>query len=88
MDFEELIAEIKKTLLNFYKVSRKSNVDSCEWKGPSITKPISHVVLQPKSQLSKQGLIQLKEQGREPIDIILGLAYQLVICKGYEICIR
>lgn len=84
MDFEEVIAEIKKTLLNFYKVSRKKDVDSCEWNGPSIVRPLSHIIIQPKTQLSKQVLLHHEEQGREPIDVILGLAYQLGICKGYE----
>lgn len=86
-DFEELIKECKDTLLQGIKYERINTDKDIKWNGHTTTNPYNrHVSLDPDFQLKAKHMKEVLEaQGRDFIDIILGLAISLGIEQGRRI---
>lgn len=78
--FEELVPPLKDVVSQLYGLDVLD--DKAEYLGYEFTGKIAATCLQPDEQLGREGLEQAEEQGREPIDVILGIAVQLGFIQG------
>lgn len=74
--YSESMAALKKAVKTLYTL-RRSPARSCEYDGPQLCSQITCSQGQPDYELSVDGLKSHRERGRQPIDVILMLAYQL-----------
>jgi hypothetical protein len=72
---EDLIAPLRKAAVKLLNRSRRG----VEYEGYD-TPSVAHIVPTPAEQLSKEGMEQHREQGRDALDVILFIAFHL----GYE----
>jgi len=78
--FDELVSPLKDVVSQLYGLDVLD--DKAEYLGYEFTGKIAATCLQPDEQLSREGLEYAEEQGREPIDVILGIAVQLGFIQG------
>lgn len=73
---ETLLSPVKKSLLQLYQLKRTKR-EGAEYDGYLMHYSVAATSLPPNENLSKEGLEYSSEQGRDPLDVILGIAFQL-----------
>jgi hypothetical protein len=81
VSFEDLIGPVKKSLLTLYTLKRTTARDG-KYDGYGNHGTILATSFDPDEQLDPSGLRYDRERGRQPIDVILRVAFQL----GYSQC--
>lgn len=79
---EELTGPLKAALKRFYTM-RRTKEQSAPYEGYALHYSVSHCSPQPDAELSEKNVKYHADRGRDPLDIILGLAVQLGISTGY-----
>lgn len=81
--FSDLVAQVKRVILFAYKVERKNEGKPIPWKGYNIGEESLVSSLTPEEALTaKQLKYDLESQGRDALDVILGIGIQLGIEQG------
>lgn len=84
--FSELVESVKKALLFGYCMRRKNQDKDIPYTGYCIGKDLLATCLTPEERLKVESLkYDLEDQGRDLIDVLLGLAIQLGIEQGKRI---
>ncbi len=85
-DFETLTSGIKGAIKSAYQMRRRRRKGDVSYKGLDIGQHEKACCLRPNQALTAQSLAYNKEdQGRDALDVILGLAIQLGIEQGRRV---
>lgn len=85
-NFPELVGVIKDTIRQCYTIQRKNENKDVDWKGPDLPESLKSSSLPFDEALQVHNLkYDKEEQGRNAIDIIIGIAIQLGIEQGRRI---
>jgi hypothetical protein len=83
ISFHDLAESVKKATKFCYKLTRKNRDEDVPWKGPPLPKCMQATCLSFEESLSAKGLAFNKnDQGRDAMDVIIGIAIQLGIEQG------
>lgn len=86
LDFDALAGPLMRAVQFCYNLERRNHNKSVPWKGPNIGSNELACCLPAKEKLSAKNLAYSEEdQGRDPLQEIIGLAIQLGIEQGRRI---
>lgn len=86
MSFEELTFPVYKAIRKAYKLSPKDYGDRINWTGPELPKSMGASCLTYDKLLTRENLeYSEQDQGRDPLEEIVGVAVQLGIEQGRRI---
>ncbi|MHA2280096.1 MAG: hypothetical protein ACXAC5_04370 [Promethearchaeota archaeon] len=83
MCFEALSDSVREVVRHCYTLSRKNKKKDVDWKGPSLPRCMQATCLSFEDNLKAESLeYQLHDQGRDAMEVIIGIAIQLGIEQG------
>ena len=90
VDFEELVAPLRKAVSKVYNLKRKNEDKDIPYNGYGFNVlSIQATSLNPEEALTAENLRYSDEdQGRDPMTTIISLAVQLGICQGYRVALE
>lgn len=87
--FDEIVGPLKKALKFAYSFERINKGKDIPWTGLNIGKRERGTCLPPDESLLAEQLVYNKDdQGRDPLDVLLGIAVQLGIEQGRRITLQ
>lgn len=84
--FHEITGPIVKAIQFIYKLKRRNQEKDVPWKGLDIGESLKATCFVPDENLTADSLAyQLENQGRSPLEVIIGLAVQLGMEQGKRV---
>jgi hypothetical protein len=83
MDFEQAANHVRKVINDGYSLQRNDK-KSFKWRGPKLHKDLAHVVMPFADKLQDNHLSIEAEQGRDLLDVMIGIAIQVGIGIGLD----
>ena len=80
--FEKTASQIKKLILDACDL--KINSKPLKWKGPKLHESLTHICIDFEKRLTKEHLAKETEQGRDLLDVIIGITLQVGIGMGRD----
>ena len=83
LSFSDLADAVRKALRAAYSIKRKDRKRNIKWTGPPQGESCAHCCLAPADALTAESLkYNLDDQGRDALDVIIGIAIQMGIEQG------